>query len=267
MVEFQSMIKDIHPGIFVHSIYIEEDQDKDQRAGFYGDVNEQVELVAEQLSGVEELKDGFDALGFSQGGQFLRAYVERYNSPPVHNLITFGAQHMGVSDMPGCRPFDVLCQIARSTAKKSVYAAWAQKHLVQAQYYRDASQLDLYLEANHFLTSINNELPKPSQRNTTYATNLASLNKLVLVMFARDKTVVPKETAWFGSYAPDTDDASDEKTIVPMRVQPLYVEDWIGLRALDEKDGVVLTMCDGEHMQLPKKCWEPIVKRYVGGAI
>jgi palmitoyl-protein thioesterase len=59
-------------------------------------VNEQVEFAAEQIANVTELKDGFDAIGFSQAGQFLRTYVERYNMPPVHNLITFGSQHMGI---------------------------------------------------------------------------------------------------------------------------------------------------------------------------
>ena len=34
MLEFVSMIKDVHPGIFVHSIYIEEDLSADKRAGF-----------------------------------------------------------------------------------------------------------------------------------------------------------------------------------------------------------------------------------------
>ena len=61
----------------------------------FGNVNEQIDFVAEQIANVTELKDGFDAIGFSQAGQFLRAYVERYNTPPVHNLITFGSQHMG----------------------------------------------------------------------------------------------------------------------------------------------------------------------------
>lgn len=61
----------------------------------FGNVNEQIDFVAEQIANITELEDGFDAIGFSQAGQFLRAYVERYNSPPVHNLITFGAQHMG----------------------------------------------------------------------------------------------------------------------------------------------------------------------------
>jgi len=99
------------------------------------------------------------------------------------------------------------------------------------------------------------------------------------VLFAQDHTVVPKESAWFGSYPPeeeeedhalrtffDLENKGEEggKAIVPMREQPLYVEDWIGLRALDESDRVVLVSCDGEHMQLSTQCWRPLVKKYIG---
>lgn len=137
--------------------------------------------------------------------------------------------------------------------------------MFQAQYFRDSSKLPQYLESNKFLTSINNEIPDTV--NSTYATNLASLSNLVLVIFSQDKTVVPKESAWFGSYAPPEDelDSNASKTIVPMRLQPLYVNDLIGLRTLDERGGVVLESCEGEHMQLGKECWEPLVKRFVGG--
>jgi len=100
----------------------------------YGNVNEQIAQVAQQLAEVPELSRGFDAIGFSQGGQFLRGYVERNNSPPVHNLITFGSQHMGISDLPACNPFDLLCQVARRAANKGVYTEWAQEHLVQVRY-------------------------------------------------------------------------------------------------------------------------------------
>lgn len=61
----------------------------------------------------------------------MRAYVECYNNPPVNNLITFGSQHMGISDIPICRPFDFLCQIARKAAKRAVYSTWAQENLIQ----------------------------------------------------------------------------------------------------------------------------------------
>ncbi|KAI0044352.1 alpha/beta-hydrolase [Auriscalpium vulgare] len=263
ILEFQSMIQDIHPGIFIHSVYIDPDDKEDQRATFYGNVDEQVDLVALQLANVTELEGGFDAIGFSQGGQFLRAYVERYNTPPIYNLITFGSQHMGVADMAVCKPLDLLCRLARNAARAGVYRPWAQEHLVQAQYFRDPAQLPLYLESNRFLTSINNELP--ATRNATYARQLAALEHLVLVIFAKDKTVIPKESAWFGSYPPSEDgDDTDDEVIVPMRAQPLYQEDWIGLRELDERGRVVLTSCEGEHMQLPTECWKPLVERYVG---
>lgn len=34
MLEFVQLIKDMHPGIFVHSVYIDEDLEADQKAGF-----------------------------------------------------------------------------------------------------------------------------------------------------------------------------------------------------------------------------------------
>lgn len=149
MTEFADLIKEIHPGLFVHSIYIDEDNEADQKAGFvrilmsplyvpdaprqYGNVNQQLELVAEQLSHVDELSAGFDTIGFSQGGQFLRAYVERYNNPPVHNLITFGSQHMGVSDLPVCGTWDLPCRAARSVARGAVYSPWVQDNIIMVR--------------------------------------------------------------------------------------------------------------------------------------
>ena len=84
MLHFISMIQNVHPGIFVHSVHIDEDLDKDKNAGFvrdflifahdllivvcqYGNVNEQIELVSAQISSIKELQGGFDAIGLSQG--------------------------------------------------------------------------------------------------------------------------------------------------------------------------------------------------------
>lgn len=139
--------------------------------------------------------------------------------------------------------------------------------------------MDTYLASNHFLTTINNEIP--TSRNQSYARNLASLHKLILVLFTEDQTVVPKESAWFGSEAVPTEDMhfsmQDEQTplgrrpqsksvgtIIPMYMQPLYQEDWIGLRDLDERNGVVFEVCKGEHMQI-SDCWEDLVRNFTGG--
>ena len=45
--------------------------------------------------------------------------------------------------------------------------------------------------------------------------------------------------------------------------QRLYIEDWIGLRELDEQGKVVLTLCNGEHMQIGG-CWRDLIVEYTG---
>jgi palmitoyl-protein thioesterase len=95
---------------------------------------------------------------------------------------------------------------------------------------------------------------------------------LVLVLFTEDKTVVPKESAWFGSFATEKKDARggvgvQEREIIPMRLQPVYVEDTFGLRTLDERGGVKLVACEAEHMRLSEECWKPLVRKYTGGEL
>lgn len=43
--------------------------------GFFKNVNHQVEEVCDLLSNEESLKDGFNAIGFSQGAQFLWVFT------------------------------------------------------------------------------------------------------------------------------------------------------------------------------------------------
>lgn len=179
-----------------------------------------------------------------------------------------------------------MCEAARRAARSSVYSHWAQTNIVQvsfsfssrrnltasyllfpiqAQYYRDPDRMESYLGSNEFLADINNEIP--DTHNATYAKNLPRLNKLVLVLFSKDVTVVPKESAWFGSHAPSDDTFPGEKMVIPMRMQELYLRDTIGLKRLDKKGGVVFKTCDGVHMQLTDDCWRPLVEEFVGGAV
>lgn len=76
-------------------------EDDDRKAGYFDNLNSQVDGVCKALAADPNLKDGFNAMGFSQGGLFFRAYVQRCNNPQVHNLITFGSPHGGVADVPG----------------------------------------------------------------------------------------------------------------------------------------------------------------------
>ncbi|KAB5590583.1 Palmitoyl-protein thioesterase [Ceratobasidium theobromae] len=269
--EFLELIKEMHPGIFVYSISLSDNKDADQKASWFGEVNSQISLVAEQLTEIPELANGFDAIGFSQGGQFLRAYVERYNNPPIRSLLTFGSQHMGISDLPGCKIGDFLCWLARKTALRGMYTDYAQTHLIQAQYFRDprtAHEFQLYLTSNTFLADINAEIPDADI--SRYKKNLESLSALVLIQFNEDRTVVPKESAWFGSYKPanlsepNLASVQGEEEIMPMHEQEIYKDDRIGLRTLDEAGRIHFVTCEGPHMRISDDCWKPLVLKFCG---
>ena len=44
---------------------------QDTENGFLMNVNDQVTQVCDKIAGDEKLKNGYNAMGFSQGGQFL----------------------------------------------------------------------------------------------------------------------------------------------------------------------------------------------------
>lgn len=136
------------------------------------------------------------------------------------------------------------------------------------------------MASSGFLADVNNEVLSTATRNETYANNLASLENFILVLFTEDETVIPKESAWFGSETLSEESErrpsrllsnslrgqyllASERVIVPMREQPLYLEDYIGLRSLDERDGVVLVTCAGKHMHLTG-CWEDLAEKWLG---
>ena len=123
---------------------------------------------------------------------FLRAYVQTcIDGPPVYNLITFGSPHGGVSQVPDCIRKDMLCRFMKRVIETSVYTDWAQRSIIQAQYFRDASK-DAYFTSNTFLTGMNTEL---ENYNQNYRNQIKKLNRMVLIMFQNDTMVEPKETA------------------------------------------------------------------------
>jgi palmitoyl-protein thioesterase len=258
-----TLIQDSLGDVHIHSVRIGENDDADKKSSFFGNVNEQLDEVCRQLKEDEALKGGFNAIGFSQGGQFLRAYVERCNDPPVHNLVTYGSQHMGISDLPGCADSsDWQCKMARGLALKGVYLPWVQKKVVQAQYFNDPNNQDAYLKQSILLPDINNAHPinsddedMPTGKNQTYKRNLSSLNKFVMIKFTEDVTVVPAETAWFGYY-------NQEGNVTSLQHLDIYKQDWIGLKYLDSKGKLIFEEAEGGHMQLSAENLQSVLKRH-----
>nr|CAD7398415.1 unnamed protein product [Timema poppensis] len=172
---------------------------QDIENGYFLNVNTQVERVCKQLAADPNLKGGYNAIGFSQGAQFLRAVAQRCPTPPILNLISIGGQHQGVYGVPDCGyPKHKYCDYIRKILTHAAYFSWVQKELVQAEYWHDPLKEDEYRQASIFLADINNEKVK----NATYRENLLRLNSFVLVKFNNDTIVQPKETEWFGFYKP-----------------------------------------------------------------
>ncbi|CAG8588552.1 8605_t:CDS:2, partial [Diversispora eburnea] len=200
------------PGIYVHSIMIGDDENEDKKAGFFGNVNQQVSEVCEKLKNDENLRDGFNAIGFSQ--------------------------HAGVSELPNCDKGDGFCRLMNTMASRGVYSEFVRKRVIQAQYFKDPKNIETYLAKNIFLPDINNEL---MFKNKTYAKNLASLNKFVMIRFTEDTIVRPKDSSWFSFY-------DEEGNLIPLQEQKIYKEDWIGLKELNNSGKLIFKDCETSHV-------------------
>ncbi|BGP21140.1 palmitoyl-protein thioesterase [Rhodotorula toruloides] len=286
-------------GVFVHIVQVGADGPADQKATFFGSANAHVAQICAQLASLPEITDPasnpsrmFDALGFSQGGQLLRAVIERCNgerlgSVKARNLVTVGSQHMGISALPPCppgsSPFSPCRLMHLSLVRSSIYSRWAQQNIVPAQYFRDPERIDEYLGANEFLRDINNEregdrqvedgesaeLVEVEPRNQTYKENLSSLNRFVMFRFSKEQTVVPPHSSHFTLPSPSASncprpplplDLSCYPTPLPYSDLPLYAEDYIGLQKLDKRGAVVLDVCEGPHMDIDEECWRKITR-------
>jgi len=241
MQRIAELADEVNPGTLVYSIRMDDNASRDRYASFVGNLTEQVAKACADIAAhpILSTAPAIDALGFSQGGQFLRAYVERCNNPPVRSLITFGSQHNGISAFRDCSPTDWVCRVAMAILKTDAWSGTVQSKLVPAQYYRNPAEFEQYLEYSNFLADINNER---AAKNEQYKQNIIRLQNFVMYMFEDDTTVIPKETAWF------EDVNGTEST--PLRARRLYSEDWLGLRALDRKGGLKFRTAPGDHMQL-----------------
>jgi palmitoyl-protein thioesterase len=134
-----------------------------------------------------------------------------------------------------------------------------QGRVVPAQYYRDPEDLEPYLEHSAFLADINGE--RSEARNGSYARRLSSLERLVMIMFEDDTTVIPKESAWFAEF----NRTSGERTLLEER--DIYKEDWIGLKALGDGGKLEFLTVPGAHMQLGHEVLRELFEKYLGGKV
>ncbi|XP_077193704.1 palmitoyl-protein thioesterase 1 [Paroedura picta] len=241
----KKIVEEKIPGIYVLSLQIGDSVIEDVENSFLMNVNDQVKLVCSVLATDPKLQGGYNAMGFSQGGQFLRAVVQRCPSPPMFNLISVGGQHQGVYGFPRCPgESSHLCDWIRKMLDLGAYTEAVQDRLVQAQYWHDPLNEEEYRKKSLFLADINQE----QGINPTYKKNLMSLKKFVMVKFLNDTMVDPPASEWFGYYR-----AGQAKETIPLNETSLYTEDHLGLKEMDQAGKLVYLGAEGDHLHFSKE--------------
>lgn len=259
LTDLADLANSTHPGTQTHIISLSLDSSLDRRATFLGHVPTQINTTCQILSALPEpFSSGFNAIGFSQGGQFLRALVQTCPTlPPVNTLITFGSQHNGITQfLAECGTFDFACKAAKGALDAGKWSEWAQKNVVPAQYYRDPADLESYLEHSGWLADINNER---KEKNSSYAERFGEVERVVLVGFKGDATVMPRESAWFADVV-----VGEKRDVQWVRDRRLWKEDWVGLKRVDDRDGLEFLEIEGEHMRFEEGVLEQFFEVYLG---
>merc|ERR1712228_1066460 len=163
----------------IRSLMIGDSPTGDTTNGFLMPVMDQLKLACDRIQNDPKLKDGYNAIGFSQGGQFLRGLAQTCPNPPMKTLVTFGGQHQGIFGFPKCPGDSTICEYVRKMLNWGAYTSFVQSRLVQAQYWHDPLQEEEYIEYSQFIGPINNE----KSTNPEYIENLKKLENFVMVMF------------------------------------------------------------------------------------
>lgn len=69
--KMKKMLESDIPGVYVKSLRIGNNLIEDYESGYFVHPNKQIVNACNQIKQDEKLRDGFNAVGFSQGSQFL----------------------------------------------------------------------------------------------------------------------------------------------------------------------------------------------------
>jgi palmitoyl-protein thioesterase len=225
MEELAEWIRARYPGIYVKNLEVRSLLVNGFFSSIFMSLNEQVENVCKQLERDRNLENGFDLIGFSQGTQVTRGYLERCNSPQVRNWISLAGVNGGLFG-EGMIP-----AVVDKALHKMPFDDWVQRTFTWAQMWKDPFDLPLYRNASEFMADVSNDR---ADKNPAYRANIIKLEHAVLFYSPNDDVIRPQAAGWFEFYR-----AGQDRDITPLKDSEGYLGDWLGLRTLAEAGRLV----------------------------
>lgn len=181
-------------------------------------------------------------IGHSQGGLVARYYVQRYNTPTVKNLITWGAPHQGIFGSPGVLDsrFSFL-NVLELYAYQLLYLYPIQKYISVASYWKDTLHHEEYINQCLFLPHANNEIEHVY--NNIYKENLESLNQFVLVNSTEEDIITPSISCHFGFYQ-----LGSNRITQTFFESDQYTKNSLGLKTLYDEGKLIFKTASCTHM-------------------
>ena len=202
-----------------------------------------------EIASHPELKNGFNAVGLSQGNFLLEAYIALVNDPPVYNFVSICGPLQGEATCPSNIAFDLICPVW----KLDPYGA----PLAFSSYWKGTKDKDTYLAKSRMLADVLNE---KDTKNATVANNFKALNSMMMIEATEDTMIEPKESEQYGMW--DWGTSGKKAPIVALRDSEGYKGDFIGLQTLDKAGKLHSSQFVGEHIRFNNSYWDSVVLPY-----
>lgn len=205
----------------------------------------QLQILCDEIYKIDELKNGFNFIGMSQGGLLARGYVEYCNKYPVINLITLASPNGGV--------------YYKTSLADNYYEQSKQDSFSISNYWRDPYRYDIYLSNSTYLAQLNQEVIANCIQN-----NLDEVKNFVMVWSPNDEVIMPPESGKFSLQFVNND---GELEIQEITETELYKSGCLGLKNLNDNSRLKIFETDCTHSQHKEpECFhklKPLFEQYL----
>jgi palmitoyl-protein thioesterase len=203
-------------------------------------MNSQLEILCDEIYKIDELKNGFNFIGMSQGGLLARGYVQYCNKFPVYNLITLASPNGGV--------------YYKTTLSDNYYEPAKQAEFSISNYWRDPYRYEIYLTNSTYLAQLNDET-NDSCVETYCMNNLDVVNKFLMIWSPNDEVIEPPQSGKLSLL--QVVDGKLEN--IELFDTDLYKKNALGLRKMNEENRLQIFQTTCMHAQHKEKvCFDQI---------